>query len=129
MALCISRRMTNTVIASLPRPASPRAPGSLRRLDELGQRVLVGARGVGEALARGPDVDLVVERDDAVVAQRRLARLEQNLLSRLVVDGGERLVELRVHLRVAVAAAVRRAPALVRRRRREDRLERVRGLA
>src|SRR5687767_10184011 len=100
-----------------------------RFADPRRQRVLVGARLIGEAAAHRPGVHLVVQRNDADVIDRHLGSAREQLGALRVVRRGERLVQEFVHLGIGVAAAVRCPHALLAVEGREQRLERRRSLA
>jgi hypothetical protein len=82
-------------------------------LGKMGERAFVGARRVDDASARRPEVLLVIERDDADIRHRNFGCLLQKLLAFAVIDGGERLIEQRIHLRIGIAPTVRLAHAFV----------------
>ena len=102
------------------------SPGGLELPRE---RVLVGARHIGDAVARRPQVDLEVQRNDAGVVDRELGRALQQRLALGVVDGRERILGQRVDLAVRIAAAVRGAEALVAVVGHQQRLQRRRRFA
>src|SRR3954454_6105016 len=91
---------------SLRSPGSPGHISSLRP-ELMRECALVCARRVDDALARRPQVFLVIERDDADVGHRDFGRLLQELFALGVIDSRERLVEQRIHFGIGVPPAVR----------------------
>src|ERR1043166_7255610 len=98
IALCSRRRIRKASMST--------GDVSVYRPEFVRQSALVGARRIGDAFAGGPQVDLVIQRDDAQVADRDFGRLLQQLLAPGVVDSGERLVERRIHFGIRILAAV-----------------------
>ena len=88
-------------------------------------QVLADRRHIGEAGARRPDVLLDMQRNDRHIVERQLLRLLQDLFARRIVRGAERLVDQLVELRIGIAPAVGRAPALGRIERRVLRNQRI----
>src|SRR5262245_29568205 len=88
--------------------------GSLFGAHVVGEGEFVGARRVPEAALHRPGGDLVMDRNDRVVADGGAHRLARERLARLVVDGGETALEQLVDLGVRVARPVERAESLLR---------------
>src|SRR3546814_11523824 len=87
---------------------------TLLLVDSHRTRPLVCARGVLPRLARGPGVDLIVQRDQALIlADGLLGRGGQPSGTLLVVDGGQLVADAFVDLGSSVASAVRCHHAIV----------------